>query len=261
MRIMISFLLWGVCMLDGFTATMEIFNQSEVSKKELSFELTALFRAYRATITKNKDAIHAPHTFFTKENIDKRVQTMHKQAQILYKMATKKAVNTNYTSDAGKVRKHLEASFEKVLRDFIQGGVDLDWKGKNVYVKKWDGKFLPARWASLAAENFNLLTDGKVTIKLTTSDKLLVNKNNAPDDWENMVINNILLGTTARNPGDPQIKNDPQIYRYVLPEYYKPGCISCHGTGTNQEGSMIHPINIPRKVFDFAGAISVQIHP
>lgn len=225
----------------------------------LASELTGLFRAYRATITKNKNAIHKPQTFFTEKNIDKRVKTMHAQAKILYKLATKKVLSTDYSSKDGKIRKQLEDAFESVLREYVKGNVVLNWGGENTYVNKWNGKFLPARWASLAAKNFNKLTNGKVVINLTTSNQLLVNKDNSPDEWESKVIDANLLNTTAKKPGDPQINKSDTAYRYLLPEYYKPGCIQCHGTKKGQEGYDIHPTKIQRKVFDFAGAISVKI--
>ncbi|MCJ8343988.1 DUF3365 domain-containing protein [bacterium] len=232
----------------------------ESSYQKLAFELTALFRAYRATITKNKKAIHKPNKFFTKKNIDKRVKIMHTQAKILYKLATKKKVNQDYMSPEGKIRKKLELAFEMVLREYAKGNVDLNWRGKNKYISKWDGKFLPARWAAIAATNFEKLTEGKVIIKLTTSNQLLVNKSNAPDAWESKVIDGKLLHTSKKRPGDSQFKDEKTQFRFLLPEYYKPGCIGCHGTTKkSQEGYAIHPSRIQRKVFDFAGAISVRI--
>ncbi len=227
--------------------------------EKLAFELTALFRAYRATITKNKNAVHKPGTFFTAKSIDKRVRVMHKQAKTLYKIATKKKVNLDYSGPGGKIRKNLEQAFEMVLREYVKGNVDLTWGGENKYVSKWDGKFLPARWASLAAANFKALTGGKVVIKLTTSNKLLVNHNNKPDSWESGTIDKHFLHTSKKKPGQPQSIIENQKYRYMIPEYYKPGCIGCHGTGKGQEGFSIHPEKIERKVFDFAGAISINI--
>jgi mono/diheme cytochrome c family protein len=48
-------------------------------------------------------------------------------------------------------------------------------------------------------------------------------------------------------------------YRYMLPEFYMPTCIQCHGTNPGQEGKQIHPTSLARRVGDFAGAISVTI--
>jgi hypothetical protein len=243
--------------LNQESGTNVVFAQSESEDEALALQLTGIFRAYRSTVAKKEDSIHKPSEYFTKENIDERVSTMHKTAKIYFKVATKTEYPEADDSEKGKLRKHMENAFEQVLRDYIDGKLDLKWTGDNAYIKKWDGKMLPARFASLASAKFNKMTDGKATIKLTTTNTLLVNKDNAPDNWESEVMDKNLLNTN-QSSGKAQIKTEKSVYRYLLPEFYSSSCINCHGTGDGQEGFAIHPSKIERKIDDFAGGISIQ---
>ena len=224
--------------------------------EEMAFELTALFRAYRATITLDKKRIHEPNTYFTKENIDQRIKEMHTEVKLKYKAMTNKDYPTDDYSFKGRTRTTLEKSFEKTLRDYVTGYVSLDWKGENKFVKKWDGKMLPARFASYAATNFNKISEGMILIKLTSSEQLLVNVNNKPEDWENKVIDQMIYQTKNNNVAFVE-KQEKDQYRFLIPEYYGQGCIHCHGTKEGQLGNKIHPTNIERNIYDLAGAISI----
>ena len=224
--------------------------------EDMAFELTALFRAYRATITLDKKRIHEPAIYFTKENIDKRVKDMHAEVKLKYKSMTSKDYPIDRFSFKGSTRVKLEKSFEKKLRDYVAGKLSLKWQGKNRFVKRWDGKMLPARFASYAAAYFNKESEGRILIKLTTTRALLVNVKNGPDEWENTVINKMINKTKQTNK--PFVtKRESNQYRFLIPEYYAQGCIQCHGTKKGQFGYDIHPTKIKRKLSDLGGAISI----
>lgn len=237
----------------------EVAAQPSVSNKEIASELSNIFKACRAVVAKNPQYIHEPQTTITEATIEDVVAKMKRDVKVFYKGFTKKPYPEEIESIVGTYRKQMEASFEKTLRDYVAGTIDLKWTGENEYVKKWDGKLLPARFAAQSAANFSKLTGGKVTVKLTTSNQLVVNTDNKPDAWESEVIEQNLLMTTFKKPGAPQIKDDAESYRYMLPEYYLAGCITCHGTDEGQEGYSIHPTKLDRSLFQFAGGISITI--
>ena len=223
---------------------------------ELAHDVTALVRAFRKTIVSNPDSIHKTSEYFQEPAA--RLTRLTGQAKVFFRAMAKKDYPEDDASESGKIRMALEKAFEKVILDVAAGKHDLKWKGKNEYVKKWDGKLLPARFAALVAEEFNVLTDGRVSIKLTTSKQLVVNENNAPDDWESEIIDSTLLNTNA-NTGKPQSLDSPTEFRYMLPEFYAPACIQCHGTSDGQEGFDIHPSKLARSVGNYAGSISIRI--
>ena len=228
---------------------------AENDNEDLAFRITALFRAYRKCSASNKNSIHKTQEFF--KSPEKVSAMFHKQAQIHYKLMTKTCYPKDEDTQFGKVSKSLEAAVDQVFKKVAEGTYDLKWTGENEYIKKWDGKLLPARFASLIAEQFNKDTKG-INIKLTTSDKLLINKKNAPDAWELKIIGENMLNTSQKT-GKPVYEQVGKQFRYLLPEYYAPACIQCHGTGSGQEGFEIHPSKFPAKVGSFAGAISVII--
>ncbi len=88
------------------------------------------------------------------------------------------------------------------------------------------------------------------------------NRANAPDAWEAKVIE-----TMFKQSGWPKGKvftetrmhKGKRAFRLILPEYYKPSCLGCHGnskgardiTGGKKEGG---------KLGELGGAISVAIY-
>jgi len=237
--------------LSSFSYTL----QTE-SHEELAFQVTALFRAYRKTIATNKEAIHNTKTYF--KNPAKRVTEMAIMAKTYYEEMTGKKLPEDRVSRTGKVKYLLEKAVRNVIFGVADGIYDLNWTGSNEYVRKWDGKLLPARFANRVANQFNILTNNKYRIKLTTSKQLIVNENNMPDSWESEVIDTHLLHTTKSQFKTRSIINKG-FYRYILPEFYGPSCIGCHGTNEGQEGEYIHPSKLKRQLNDFAGAISISI--
>lgn len=215
-----------------------------------------MVRAFRKTIVINPESIHNTREYLQQPT--ERLEKLTNQAKIFFKVMAKKDYPTDDESEAGQIRKALEDAFKKVVLDVSQGKHDLMWKGGNEYVKKWDGKLLPARFATLVANEFNTQTNQQVTIKLTTSEQLVVNKNNAPDDWESEVIDSVLLNTN-KITAKPQFLDAPSEFRHLLPEFYEPACIQCHGSNKGQEGFAIHPTKLARSVGNFAGAISIRI--
>jgi len=125
--------------------------------------------------------------------------------------------------------------------------------------KKFDYKFLPARYAVEVMANFSNRTGGKVKLKLTAPTNLLVKKSNIADDWEAKVIE--IFKKDGYEKGSPYSEvveqGGQKVYRQLLPEYYNKSCMGCHGkTG----GPEIHNDKPVGKKGQLGGAISVSIH-
>ena len=235
-----------------FTALNSLASQ-ELEKQALS--VTSLFRALRATIAKNKDAIHDVDNYF--KDYKARTKSLLSQAESLYAKFSGHKLSDDLKSPIGGSLKNMIRAYKEVIKEVAAKKHSLRWEGENSYIRKWDGKLLPARFGNLLAQKYNM-TDSKVQIKLTTSKRLLVNPKNAPDAWESEVIEQSLIMANSKT-GKPVKKDFGYRYRYILPEFYLPACIGCHGTGKGQEGTKIHPTRLKRDVGSFAGGISVTI--
>ena len=71
-------------------------------------------------------------------NIEQRIKDMHAEVKLKYKAMTNKDYPSDDFSFKGRTRTTLEKSFEKTLRDYVDGYVSLDWHGENEFVKKWN---------------------------------------------------------------------------------------------------------------------------
>ena len=218
--------------------------------------VTALFRALRATVASNPKAIHETDNFF--KDTDATTERLLKQAGSFYQALSKRKLDDDLNAAGSGMLKNLIAAYRIVIKEIAEKKLSLQWQGENDYVKKWDGKLLPARFAGLLATRFNEM-ESTATIKLTTSKQLLVNTNNAPDDWESQVIEEQMV-MSNKVTGKPASQDSGSQFRYILPEYYLPACIQCHGTAKGQEGPNIHPNpELQRGVGSFAGGISLVL--
>jgi hypothetical protein len=128
--------------------------------------------------------------------------------------------------------------------------------------KKYYGKFLPARYAVEVMNTFNNRTDGKVVLKLTAPNALLVKKSNAPDTWENKIIESIFKKADYEK-GTPYsevvVVKSKKAFRQIIPEYYNKKCMGCHGGASGQDGINIHKDDVVGHKGDLEGVISVII--
>ncbi|MBN4080391.1 DUF3365 domain-containing protein [Beggiatoa alba] len=209
-------------------------NVAQAGVSETAKDLTTLLRAARA-VTVNKTTIADPGKINVRKFIKK----------------TKK----NYLRASGKKFDKSNEVLNQLMKA-IKFVVSSAQEGK--YQGKWPSgpyanKFLPARFARETGLKFAELTGGKGILKLTTSNALLVNQENKVDTWENTVIENkFLKGDWPRNQIFAEKTADG--YRLILPEYYKSGCLGCHG---GEMGKKIHSKPIAGNLGDFGGAISV----
>jgi hypothetical protein len=207
-------------------------------------ELTILLKSSRAVLVQHRPLIKDPKGAgigvdqfigFTKANYSKMT-------------------GTEFTMAGG-----AKGEAQKILMDAIRGVVGDVVSGKDTKLDP-KGRFLPAIFARKAASRFGKVSGGKMYLKLTTQDKYLVNASNKADAWEKGVIDGKFLkadwkkGTTH---SEMATHNGKKAFRLILPEYYKAGCMGCHG---GKKGAGIHAGKSAGKVGELGGAISVAIY-
>ena len=150
--------------------------------------------------------------------------------------------------------KYLVSAIRKIVGKAKAGKFKTTWKEND-----YKNKFLPARFANQVFKEVTSTTGGKITMKLTAPDRLLVNPENAPDSWESSQMKifeekqkDAEWKRNSRNAviGE-QVGED---CRYILPEFYQPSCMSCH---SGAEGKRIHKGKIEGIAGDIGGAISI----
>lgn len=122
--------------------------------------------------------------------------------------------------------------------------------------------FVPAVFGRLVNERFGKKAAGKAEMIVTAPMSLVRNRKARPDRFERKIIN-----TRFMLPDWPRDKvyearvdsDDGPMTRILVPEYYKPACMSCHGgpkgkldvTGYPMEGA---------KPGDLGGVISIRLY-
>lgn len=226
------------------------FAGSDADKAALSSELTALFRAARAVISKSQKHINDPAIG------DKGLsgQAVVAKAKEIYKEKNSKDFELADVATAKGQAQH--ALLEAIARVMTDAQPLINEKGKG-----FKG-FLPAIFARSLAVAFSAKMEGKISIKLTAPKSYVRNRKNRPDKWENAVIED-KFKLVGYKKGQPFWENTAlkgkNVYRYILPEYYGQSCLSCHGgpkgerdiTGGKKEGG---------KLGELGGAISLVIN-
>jgi hypothetical protein len=113
--------------------------------------------------------------------------------------------------------------------------------------------FIPAVFARLVGEAFEVLAKGEAGIKVTARPELVRNRKARPDQWEADVIETKLLqpGWPAGQPYSATAEvNGRPAFRLMVPEYYAESCLACHGspkgevdiTGYPKEGGKLNDL-------------------
>jgi hypothetical protein len=215
-----------------------------------SQDLTLIFRSARKVISDNQDLINDA----SKGDKGLSAAAVIEQTKANYKAAAGKDLDlTDDGSPAAKARVALVNAVQTTM-DEAQTLINEQGKG-------FKG-FLPAVFGGRVANTFSAAMTGTFSIKLTAPKAYVRNRANRPDEWENNVIETMFKQASyekgkAYAEAVP-VKGRP-AYRYILPEYYGPSCLSCHGdpkgaidiTGGKKEGG---------KLEELGGAISLIIY-
>jgi hypothetical protein len=121
--------------------------------------------------------------------------------------------------------------------------------------------FIPAVFARLVSERFVELAHGDALMKVTAPMELVRNRRSRPDAWEDEVIRTRFQSANWPK-GEPfeaeANEGGHAAFRMLIPEYYVPSCLSCHGapkgeidrTGYPKEGA---------KEGDLGAVISIRL--
>ncbi|SFD62913.1 Tll0287-like domain-containing protein [Pseudoalteromonas denitrificans] len=214
-------------------------------KDGISQELTTLFRAARKVISVNQGHIN---------KVDLGDKGLSAQA-----VSEKTLVNYSKTSG-----KKLDAnSLTPAQKAMLAAVQDVMSENQDLINEKGVGfkGFLPAIFARQVANKFNIKMSGKMKIKLTAPKSYVRNRANRPDKWENNIIETMFKKSDYKKgqsfSESTQVKGK-NAYRFILPEYYGPSCLNCHGTpkgerditGGKKEGGVLN---------ELGGAISLII--
>ncbi len=186
--------------------------------EQLAKELTGFYRSARAVISKNQNHINNPDIGDKGLNGQSVVDEAFKNYL--------KSKGSAFDTKTDKQAKDAMIRAIKVVMDSAQ----------NLINEKGTGfkGFLPAVFARQTATEFSQIMDGKMTIKLTAPKNYTRNRANRPDKWEHNIIENYFRSADyakgkAISSTRETVKGKP-AFRYMLPEYYKESCLSCHGT-------------------------------
>lgn len=226
----------------------EAASQYEIDHTVL-FHLTTFLRSARQVISDQQDLINEPKT-----GKDLGGKDVIEQAKAKYAEQTGHAVpSLDPTSAEGRMLQAEMDSMQEVM-DHARPLINDPHRG-------FKG-FLPAVFAYQVAERFNRKEGELAYVKLTAPAELVRHPPNAPDAWEDQMIK-----SKFQSPGwkkgefieEEAELNGRKAYRVLIPEYYEPSCLACHGepkgaidiTGGKKEG---------RKLGDLGGAISAAIY-
>jgi hypothetical protein len=121
--------------------------------------------------------------------------------------------------------------------------------------------FIPAVFARLVNEKFGERVGSEAKVKSTAPEALVRNRRARPDAWETEV-----LATRFATPEWPREQPFSEMataegrtaFRFLVPEYYAPSCLSCHGTPAGEMDITGYPKE-GGKEGDLGSAISVTL--
>jgi len=215
----------------------------------VAMRLADLLRSARTVISRNQDVINNP-------DIGDKGLTGEKvlaEAIALYKEKTGEDLATLDTSTPdGQL---LRAQMDAILTVMAENQSTINAEGVG-----FKG-FIPAVFARLVNETFAQNIGDRAEVKVTAPENLVRNRKARPDNWEVSVIENEFLKPDWPK-GQPfsevvDVEGKP-AFRILVPEYYVPSCLACHGepagevdvTGYPKEGG---------KEGDLGAAISITL--
>lgn len=217
---------------------------------EIAIDLATMLRSARSVIAENQKLINNPAIG------DKGLGSDVVQARALAKFTKTKGGDAPDLSGSSLRSRLLKAQIDAIGRVMNDNQSLINQKG--VALKG----LVPAVFARLVNEQFQLSMGQEAEIKVTAPPELIRNRKARPDAWE---IGAILASLSSPDWKKGAIFSAPAenrgraAFRVLVPEYYGQGCLACHGapkgeldiTGYPKEG---------RKLGDLGGVISVTLY-
>jgi hypothetical protein len=222
---------------------------ASTEEEQIALQLADLLRAARAVISAKQDLINDPSIG------DKGLTGDVVLAETIARFRESTGMDPTAVDPDSRIGQLFQAQLAAIeeVMDEAQGSINqpgVGFKG-----------FVPAIFARLVNERFEQKVGDRATIKVTAPAVLVRNRMALPDEWESEHIDSQLLApdwpegqvfaTTAQSDGR-------EAFRMLVPEYYTPGCLTCHGepkgeidvTGYPKEGG---------KLGDLGGVISITL--
>ena len=211
--------------------------------------LAEYLRSARTVISQYQDLINDP----TKGDKSLTGDRVISEASAIFKTQTgDDPAAVDPTSREGRLLRAQMAAIVEVMAE-NKGTIDapdVGFKG-----------FIPAIFARLVNEKFEQNVGQEAEIKVTAPEDLVRNRKARPDAWEKAVLNDKFAAADwpkGQGYSEAVTIDGREAFRLILPEYYKPSCLSCHGgpkgemdiTGYPKEGG---------KEGDLGAAISVTL--
>lgn len=212
--------------------------------------LAKMLQEARTVISNHQDLINNPD-----------VGDKHLTGQVVLDQAIKSYANATGKDPASTDPNSRQGRLLRAMMDAIKAATEENQATINEKGTGFKG-FIPAVFARLVSEDFNLMAKGDAEVKVTAPPELVRNRRARPDAWEAEIIKTKLL--------DPQWPkgqsftavvdaNNRPAFRVMVPEYYAASCLACHGspkgemdvTGYPKEGG---------KLGDLGAVISITLY-
>lgn len=193
---------------------------SERTDEEIAANLAELLRAARGVISAKQDLINDPAV----GNKGLTGLVVLDEALQRYREATgHDLANLDDSTRYGHAMSVLKTSIVEVVNEHQStiNAPNVGFKG-----------FIPAVFARLVNEHFDEMMQGSAQMKVTAPKDLVRNRKALPDAWEEDVIKTKLLSPDwpAGKPFEESVTaNGRPAFRFLIPEYYQPSCLACHG--------------------------------
>ena len=222
---------------------------SEEDNTAIATRLADLLRSARTVISKNQELINDPGKG------DKGLTGEQVLADAVALYIERTGEDPRDSDPATREGRLLRAQM-----DAIEQVVDENQETINAEGVGFKG-FIPAVFARLVNERFGESAGAEGRVKVTAPEDLVRNRKARPDEWENSVIEDRFEAPDwpEGQPFTELVTVDGKpAFRFIVPEYYAPSCLSCHGepagetdiTGYPKEGG---------KAGDLGAAISVTL--
>ena len=211
-------------------------------------KLATLLRSARTVISANQDLIN-----------DATIVDKGLTGDVVARRATKLFEDTsgisleNLDGDS-RVRRFLDAQVSAIREVVDEHQTTIN--KPNIGFKG----FVPATFARLVNERFTLKVGNEARIKVTAPRELVRNRKALPDPFESEAIEEHFRSADWPR-GQILMKqleeNGTTVVRILVPEYYAPACLTCHG-GTKSELDITGYPKEGRKLGELGGVISIR---
>jgi hypothetical protein len=221
--------------------------QLRAEAEETARLLAKLLQAGRLVIEQNQtliDDVHKGDKGFTPEVFERQMYEVFRQR-----------TGIDLNAPATKTALVVPPLARTLLPALIEAGKDVVRDAQVVINQRGIGykNFIPATFGSQAAARFSKRS--QVQLKQTAIQPR--NPKNEPDEYESSVLHWL----SGRPDGDAyvsELTESGRTLRVMMPIYYQPACLACHGTPKGEWDISGYPKEGAREG-ELAGAISVKI--